>query len=41
MLGEKVKIYPGTLDIEKYWQLMPEAAGQALKAFAGKLKEGT
>jgi hypothetical protein len=41
MLGEKVKIYPGTLDIEKYWQLMPDAAGQALKAFAGKIKENS
>lgn len=40
MLGEKIKIYPGTLDIDKYWQLMPDAAGQALKAFALKLKEG-
>jgi hypothetical protein len=41
MMGEKVKIYPGTLDVDKYWQLMPEAAGQALKAFAGKLKESS
>lgn len=41
MLGEKVKIYPGTLDIDKYWQLMPDAAGQALKAFAGKIKENS
>jgi hypothetical protein len=41
MLGEKVKIYPGTLDIDKYWQLMPDAAGQALKAFAGKIRENS
>ena len=41
MLGEKIKIYPGTIDVDKYWQLMPEAAGQALKAFAGKLKESS
>jgi hypothetical protein len=41
MLGEKIKIYPGTLDIEKYWQLMPDAADQALRAFATRLKESS
>ncbi|MDD5472085.1 MAG: hypothetical protein PHP05_09240 [Sideroxydans sp.] len=41
MMGEKNKIYPGTLDVDKYWQLMPEAAAQALKAFTQKFKEGT
>jgi hypothetical protein len=41
MLGEKIKIYPGTLDIDKYWQLMPDAAEQALKAFAAKIKENS
>ena len=39
MMGEKVKIYPGTVSPEKYWELMPDAASQALKAFAGKIKE--
>jgi hypothetical protein len=38
MMGEKVKIYPGTLDVDKYWELMPSAAGQALRAFADKIK---
>ena len=41
MLGEKVKIYPGTLSVEKYWDLLPQAASQALKAFANKIKEGS
>jgi len=41
MLGEKVKIYPGTLSVDKYWELMPDAASQALKAFAGKIKENS
>ncbi len=39
MLGEKIKIYPGTVSSEKYWELFPQAAGQALRAFASKLKE--
>lgn len=39
MLGEKIKIYPGTISSEKYWELMPQAAGQALRAFAIKIKE--
>lgn len=41
MLGEKVKIYPGTLSVDKYWELMPDAASQALKAFAGKIRENS
>jgi hypothetical protein len=41
MLGEKIKIYPGTLDTDKYWQLMPDAAEQALKAFMAKIKENS
>ncbi len=41
MMGEKIKIYPGTLSTDKYWELMPDAAGQALKAFAGKIKENS
>ena len=41
MLGEKIKIYPGTVSAEKYWELFPQAAGQALRAFATKLKESS
>jgi len=41
MLGEKIKIYPGTISSEKYWDLFPQAAGQALRAFATKLKESS
>lgn len=41
MLGEKIKIYPGTVYPEKYWELMPAAGGQLLKAFAAKLKENS
>jgi hypothetical protein len=41
MLGEKIKIYPGTISPDKYWELMPQAAGQALRAFATKLKESS
>lgn len=41
MLGEKIKIYPGTLSIDKYWELMPQAAEQTLKAFAGKMRESS
>ena len=41
MLGEKIKIYPGTVSSEKYWELFPQAAGQALRAFATKLKESS
>ena len=41
MLGEKIKIYPGTVSAEKYWDLFPQAAGQALRAFATKLKESS
>jgi len=40
MMGEKIKIYPGTVSPDKYWELLPEAAGQALKSFAEKIKEG-
>jgi hypothetical protein len=39
MLGEKIKLYPGTVDPAKYWELLPLAATQVLKGFAGKLKE--
>ena len=39
MLGEKIKIYPGTLSPEKYWELLPQAASQALKGFAAKLRQ--
>lgn len=39
MLGEKVKIYPGTFSPEKYWELLPQAASQALKGFAAKLRQ--
>jgi hypothetical protein len=39
MLGEKVKIYPGTFSPEKYWELLPQAASQALKGFATKLRQ--
>ena len=38
MLGEKIKIYPGTVEPDKYWELLPVAAGQALKGFATKIK---
>ncbi len=41
MLGEKIKIYPGTISSEKYWELLPQAAGQALRAFAAKIKESS
>jgi len=41
MTGEKVKIYPGTVSPDQYWELLPDAAGQALKAFAGKIKAAT
>lgn len=41
MVGEKIKIYPGTVSKEQYWELMPEAAGQALKAFAVTIKSGS
>jgi len=41
MLGEKIKIYPGTVSADKYWELFPEAAGQALRAFATKLKQSS
>ena len=41
MLGEKIKIYPGTVSSEKYWELFPQAAGQALRACATKLKESS
>ena len=40
-VGEKIKIYPGTVSKDGYWQLMPEASTQALKAFAVKIKDGT
>lgn len=39
MVGEKIKIYPGTVSREQYWELLPDAAGQALKAFAVKIKD--
>ncbi len=39
MLGDTVKIYPGTVDPAKYWELLPLAAQQALKGFAIKLKD--
>ena len=39
MVGEKIKIYPGTVSREQYWELLPDAAGQALKAFAAKIKD--
>jgi len=41
MTGEKIKIYPGTVSPDQYWQLLPEAASQALKGFAGKIKAAT
>jgi hypothetical protein len=41
MLGEKIKIYPGTFSPEKYWELLPQAASQALKGFAAKIKESS
>ena len=41
MLGEKIKIYPGTVSPEKYWELFPQAARQALRGFAGQLREGS
>jgi len=41
MLGEKIKIYPGTFSSEKYWELFPQAAGLALKAFSVKIKESS
>lgn len=40
MMGETLKIYPGTASAEKYWALMPEASAHVLRAFAAKLKEG-
>lgn len=40
MTGEKIKIYPGTVSKEQYWELMPEASAQALKAFAVRIKDG-
>lgn len=41
MVGEKIKIYPGTVSKDQYWELMPEASAQALKAFAAKIKAGS
>jgi hypothetical protein len=41
MTGEKIKIYPATVSKDKYWELMPEASAQALKAFAVKIKAGS
>ncbi|MEY4100425.1 MAG: hypothetical protein RL300_1596 [Pseudomonadota bacterium] len=41
MMGEKIKIYPGTVSPEKYWELLPDAASQALKGFVAKLKSST
>ena len=41
MLGEKIKIYPGTVSSEKYWELFPQAAAQTLKAFATKIKDSS
>lgn len=41
MVGEKIKIYPGTVSPDKYWELMPDASSQVLKAFAGKIKESS
>lgn len=41
MTGEKIKIYPGTVSPDQYWQLLPEAASQALKGFAGRIKAAT
>ncbi|MBA4060840.1 hypothetical protein DTW89_18795 [Acidovorax sp. BoFeN1] len=38
MVGEKIRIYPGTVSPEKYWKLLPEAAGEALKGFATRIK---
>ena len=40
MMGEKIKIYPGTAYADRYWALMPEASSHVLKAFAEKLKDG-
>ncbi len=41
IMGEKIKIYPGTVSADKYWQLFPDAANQLLKAFARKLKDAS
>lgn len=41
MMGEKVKIYPGTVAPDKYWELLPEAANQALKGFARRIKDAS
>lgn len=38
MAGEKIKIYPGTVSPDLYWEQLPDAAGQALKAFATRIK---
>lgn len=38
MMGEKIKVYPGTVSADKYWELLPEAAAQTLKAFTGKIQ---
>lgn len=41
MTGETIKIYPGAVSKEQYWERMPDAAAQALKAFAVKIKDGS
>jgi len=39
MMGEKIKTYPATLNVENYWKIMPEAVNYTLNQFAIKLKE--
>lgn len=41
MLGEKIKIYPGTIAPELYWERLPQSASQALGAFAVRIRTGS
>ena len=40
LVGEKVKTYPSTLYVDRYWRDVPEAARVVFKSFVGSLKNG-
>ncbi len=40
MVGEKVKTYPSTLYVERYWRDVPEATRVVFKSFTQALKNG-
>ena len=40
VVGEKVKTYPSTLYVDRYWRDVPEAARVVFKSFVGSLKNG-